>query len=93
MNATRGGWHAKLGVAHQDHQPLWACHLKDGACCANSLILRFKHLGVPLDIEGVARQSLIITWACHLRSQVWYAKLEEGHHHLSVPLEHHGMAR
>ncbi|KAL4365148.1 hypothetical protein AHAS_Ahas07G0077100 [Arachis hypogaea] len=93
MKATTKAWHAKVGVAHQNHQPLWACHLKHGVWHASSSIQRSKHLGVPLGIEGVARQALLITWACHLRTQAWHAKLKEGHLKVGVPLEHYGMAR
>ncbi|KAL4306615.1 hypothetical protein AHAS_Ahas16G0196000 [Arachis hypogaea] len=37
-----------------------------------------KHLGIPLGVEGVARQLSILTWACHLKTQAWHANAREG---------------
>ncbi|KAL4306462.1 hypothetical protein AHAS_Ahas16G0180700 [Arachis hypogaea] len=34
-------------------------------------------LGVPLGVEGVARQALIVTWACYLSIQAWHANGKE----------------
>ncbi|KAL4391287.1 hypothetical protein AHAS_Ahas03G0230000 [Arachis hypogaea] len=84
LEAIRGAWHAKMGVARQDHLPLWACHLKHGVWHASLSIQRSKHLGVPLGIEGVARQAFIITWVCHLKTQALHAKAKEGHLKVSV---------
>ncbi|QHO20456.1 uncharacterized protein DS421_11g338110 [Arachis hypogaea] len=36
MEDTKGEFHAMLGVARLTHQPLWACHLSQGAWHANS---------------------------------------------------------
>ncbi|KAL4381239.1 hypothetical protein AHAS_Ahas04G0113600 [Arachis hypogaea] len=46
---------------------------------ANSSTRKGIHLGVPLGVEGVACQALIITWVCHLKTQVWHTKLMESH--------------
>ncbi|QHO53173.1 uncharacterized protein DS421_2g45580 [Arachis hypogaea] len=49
-----------------------------------------KAKGVPLELEGVARQHKNFTMACHLSSKAWHAKVDKW---TSVPLEGLSVAR
>jgi len=50
-------------------------------------------LGVPLGIEGVARQPWHFTMACHLKAEAWHANYWNQDKIMGVPLEGLGVAR
>ncbi|QHN82283.1 uncharacterized protein DS421_20g694470 [Arachis hypogaea] len=84
---SKGVWHANSPF--QEEPSLWRATW----CQRHGTPAQKSHLGMPLGVEGVARQPKEVTWACHLRTQAWHAKLEEFTKPMGVPLEQHGVAR
>ncbi|QHO49764.1 uncharacterized protein DS421_1g16820 [Arachis hypogaea] len=98
----KGAWHARPWAWHASatfHRSLakhstrtW--HARPWACHSSSSFQRQRKVekakGVPLELEGMARQHKTSTMARHLSSKAWHAKVDR---ETSVPFEGLSVAR